>query len=93
MAAPGDGVTAPVPIKLILRRVRLDSGGYDSLGTYRKGAYFGHGVPLFYYCDLATGDPESIIRARDRDTAKSLIRALLAKNVPGVRVTFYGGGK
>lgn len=65
-----------VPVKLSLQRVRLDSGGYDS-----GGAYWGTGEPLW----LATGDVDVVdvdgvtmfLRARDRDHAKSLVRAKL----------------
>ena len=54
--------------RLHLRRVPLNSGGYDP-----GGAYWGHGLPL--YCaygdtDCDTGEPvELYTRALDRDDA------------------------
>jgi len=63
---------APTParLKMTLRRVRLDSGGYDSLGTY-----FGIDAPL-YWC--ASNDSESsvdfMLRASSRAAAKALVR-------------------
>lgn len=53
--------------KLYLRRVRLNSGGYDS-----GGAYWGHGLPLFVAMDQA-GDCY-FLRARNRAAAKAEIR-------------------
>ena len=55
--------------KLYLRRVPLDSGGYDS-----GGAYWGIGAPLFE-CFNETGDFTRYLRAGDRERAKELIRA------------------
>lgn len=55
-------------VKLYLRRVILDSGGYDSNGTY-----FGHGDPLYWYADK-DGNVDAVLRARDRDQAKAKIR-------------------
>lgn len=56
------------PIKLTLRKVSLDSGGYDSNGTY-----FGWGEPLFWYAneDCTIDD---MLRAVNRDEAKRMIR-------------------
>jgi hypothetical protein len=48
-----------------LRRVRLDSGGYD-----RGGAYWGTGAPLFCAWDDESGE-EAYLRAKDRDAAKA----------------------
>ncbi len=42
--------------KFSLRRVTLDSGGYDS-----GGAYWGHGEPLYWYCS-ADGTAEGFLR-------------------------------
>ena len=53
---------------LYLRRVRIDSGGYDS-----GGAYWGLGQPL-YYCQDQDGNSQ-FLRAHSRDAAK---RAILA---------------
>ncbi len=63
------------PIRLNLRRVRLNSGGYDG-----GGAYWGTGLPLF----CAWGEPghvEIYCRATDRKCAKDLVRV----RVPGAR--------
>lgn len=54
--------------KVTLRRVRLDSGGYDRLGTY-----FGDGEPL-YWAATADGQYERTFRAADRDDAKAQVR-------------------
>lgn len=54
--------------KIRLRRVRLDSGGYD-----QGGAYWGGGTPLYYYYQ-DQGDVDGYLRARDREHAKTLIR-------------------
>lgn len=56
--------------KLVLRRVRLDVGGYDALGTY-----WGLGLPLYWYAD-ADGQVDATLRAPDRDAAKREIRSL-----------------
>ena len=53
--------------KLYLRRVRLNLGGYDPNGTY-----FGHGAPL-YWCSDAEGEVDFVLRARDRDEAKTKV--------------------
>lgn len=52
----------------MLRRVHLDSGGYDPNGTY-----FGSGTPLFWYA-AADGSVDSVLRASDRASAKAKIR-------------------
>jgi hypothetical protein len=62
--------------KIYLRRVRLDSGGYDS-----GGAYWGLGAPLWEAMDQDGNG--RIFRARDRATAKVLI----CDDFPGA--TFY----
>ena len=58
-------------IKMSLRRLYLNSGGYDS-----SGAYFGHGLPIYIY----SGETESdeiwgTLRAGSRESAKAQIRA------------------
>lgn len=50
--------------KLYLRRIRLDSGGYDVNGTY-----FGHGGPLFW-CASDDTTIDFMLRASDRKDAK-----------------------
>jgi hypothetical protein len=56
-------------MRVSLRRVRINGGGYDD-----GGAYWGHGQPLYW-----AGDDDGIIdiwfRARDRDDAKAQVRA------------------
>ena len=55
--------------KLTLQRIRLDSGGYDSNGTY-----FGFGAPLYWYAaDSDDTVIDGMIRAKDRNAAKALI--------------------
>lgn len=54
--------------KLTLKRSYLDSGGYDSNGTY-----FGHGGPLYWYAS-EDGSIDGMLRAKDRETAKAEIR-------------------
>jgi hypothetical protein len=56
------------PVKLTLRRVRLDRGGYDTIGTY-----FGTGSPLYWYAS-DDGRIDGVLRALDRATAKDAIR-------------------
>lgn len=67
--------------KICLRRVRLDSGGYDECG-----AYWGVAGPL-YWAALAEpcGDLEydATFRADDREDAKAIVR----ESFPGAR--FY----
>lgn len=60
-------------IKLYLRRVRLDRGGYDSNGTY-----FGIGEPLYWYAD-AEQMVDDVLRAVDRRHAKERIRKIFPK--------------
>jgi len=75
-----------VPIKFHLRRMYLDSGGYDS-----GGAYWGHGAPMYHaeghgpYDDQTRSEEyaELFFRAGDRDHAKTIVRA----QYPGAR--FY----
>jgi hypothetical protein len=63
--------------RLTLRRVPLDSGGYDSNGTY-----FGHGEPL-YWCASDDGSIDFCVRATSREGAKQAVR----KEIPGAK--FY----
>jgi hypothetical protein len=58
------------PVKLTLRHIRLNSGGYD-----RNGTYFGIGQRLYWYANEA-GDIDAMLRADDRWDAKSKIRNL-----------------
>jgi hypothetical protein len=59
--------------RLTLRRVRIDSGGYDSQGTY-----FGIGGPLYWYA-ADCGRIDGVIWARDREIAKGQIRRFYPK--------------
>jgi hypothetical protein len=54
--------------KLYLRRVRIDSGGYDS-----GGAYWGLGAPLFAW-ENVDGDRSGYLRAANREAAKAALR-------------------
>ena len=73
-------------IKFILRRVKLNNGGYDS-----TGCYWGSGSPLYWAqsekeFDFGKQYPESFenhFRAADREHAKELIK----KEIPNA--TFY----
>lgn len=69
--------TIQTPIKVSLRKIRLDSGGYDS-----GGAYWGHGQPL-YWAGSDCGTLDRFFRAATRDQAKAEIR----KTYPNA--TFY----
>lgn len=53
--------------RIYLRRVRLDSGGYD-----RGGAYWGAGLPL--YCAWDDNGGEVYRRANDRTHAKRILQ-------------------
>lgn len=66
-------------LPLYLRRIRINSGGYDD-----GGAYWGLGAPLYAY---GTGDGDwKYLRARSRDDAKAKIRD--GANVPADQVRF-----
>ena len=55
------------PVKLYLRRVPLDSGGYDKNGTY-----FGIKKPL-YWCADKDGDIDFVFHAYSREGAKDIV--------------------
>jgi len=59
--------------KIGLRRVYLNTGGYDSNGTY-----FGHGDPLFWAAN-EDGDIDFMLRAYNRDKARELVLAKFPK--------------
>lgn len=61
--------------RVYLRRLRLDSGGYDE-----GGAYWGHGQPI-YWAYALDGALDITMRARTRDAVKA---ALLA-DYPGIK--------
>lgn len=52
------------PRKFYLRRIRINSGGYDS-----GGAYWGLGAPLYWATD--DNGAELFFRARNRDAARA----------------------
>jgi hypothetical protein len=58
---------------LTLRRVRLNSGGYDTNGTY-----FGNGTPL-YWCASDDGEVDFMLRAYGRRTAREQAREVYPK--------------
>lgn len=65
-----------VTARLSLRKVRLNSGGYDTNGTY-----FGHGEPL-YWCADSKGDVDFMLRAHNRTTARQEV----LKQYPNAKV-------
>ncbi len=60
---------AEAPIKLVLRLIRLDSGGYDANGTY-----WGGGI-IYWYAD-GDGKVDATLNARNRTDAKEKVREL-----------------
>ena len=68
-APMGRGEDVPLIGKIRMRRVRLDSGGYDP-----GGAYFGLGAPLYY----AAGDESGYVyvRGASRRYAKAILAEL-----------------
>ena len=68
-APMGRGEDAPLVGKVRMRRVRLDSGGYD-----KGGAYFGLGAPLYY----VSGDESGYVYVRgvSRYYAKAILAEL-----------------
>lgn len=70
-AAMGRGslhTEASASVKLALRRININSGGYDPNGTY-----YGLGAPLYWYADTE-GKIDACLRAQNRDAAKRQIR-------------------
>ena len=53
--------------RLHLRRAYLDSGGYDTNGTY-----FGHDKPL-YWCANVEGTVDFMLRSADRAGARTQV--------------------
>jgi hypothetical protein len=57
-------------VKITLQRVRLNSGGYDSCGSY-----WGRGAPLYWAAsDTAAVEYDATFRASSRDAAKAIVR-------------------
>jgi hypothetical protein len=69
-------------IKVFLRKLRINKGGYTDVGEY-----FGTGEPLYEYYYLENDFYTNFkhIRARDREHAKEMIR----KAYYGYEVRFY----
>lgn len=64
-----DGMPRDLPRKFYLRRINLDSGGYDN-----GGAYWGIGAPLYLAeTQSVEGEVVEYIRAANRDAAKAEI--------------------
>jgi hypothetical protein len=64
--------TKATSTKITLRKIRLNSGGYDS-----GGAYWGIDEPL-YWAGSDDGKMDMFFRAKDRDTAKAHVRSKVA---------------
>lgn len=64
--------------RLTLRRVYLNSGGYDKNGTY-----FGHGGEPLFWCASEDGAIDFCLRALSRELAKKEVR----EQIPGAK--FY----
>ena len=76
-------------IKVILRKVRINKGGYDS-----NGNYWGIGYPLYYYeYTKPDGFAEfGHMRQSSRDGAKELIAHWIIRDCPdNTAFTFYDG--
>lgn len=58
----------PGDVKVYVSRVRLDAGGYDS-----GGAYWGHGMPL-YWAYTSDGSFSDFLRAFNRNDALNDLR-------------------
>ena len=76
-AALGRPTIAEAPrdesIKIHLRRVHLDSGGYDKNGTY-----FGNRIPLYWAADKE-GNVDFIVVGATREAAKEQVREYYPK--------------
>jgi len=59
--------------KITLRRIYLNSGGYDANGTY-----FGFGAPLYWYAN-EHGDIDAMLRASNREEARAKVLAKYPK--------------
>ena len=60
--------------RIYLRRIRLDSGGYDN-----GGAYWGIGAPLYWASDIDGND--IFLRAQSRDAAKRELREMFGQEL------------
>ena len=64
-------------MRYILRKVRLDTGGYDC-----NGQYWGCGEPLYQWCCRDHEDDWHYTRANSRDQAKQLVSRTVAHTDP-----------
>jgi hypothetical protein len=74
-------------MKVSMRKIRLNQGGYD-----RTGAYWGIGSPLYVAsCTFADGqEVDYTFRARDRAHAKEIVRTNWKSTGKGLDgATFY----
>lgn len=62
--------------KMTLRRIRLDSGGYDPNGTYFGAVDLRYDVFPLYWCADAGGNVDRMLRAPNREDAKRQVREL-----------------
>lgn len=69
--------------RITLRRVHLDSGGYDTNGTY-----FGHGMPLYWYA-CEDGDIDGMLRANRYSDRAALDEAFKGTGID--TATLIGG--
>jgi hypothetical protein len=69
-APMGYRTTAPTSTTLLVRRVKIDRGGYAP-----DGAYFGIGKPVYVVTDADSGDVVETLRAYDHASAKDKVRA------------------
>jgi hypothetical protein len=74
-----------------LQRIRLNSGGYDS-----SGSYYGLGLPLYQWAISGERDDGTKIyhignlRAGTRDKAKQYVRDLITQEYgTGLEIRFY----
>ena len=67
-------------MRYILRKVRLDTGGYDC-----NGQYWGCGEPLYQWCCRDHEDDWHHIRASSRDQAKQLVSRAVSHTDPAPR--------
>lgn len=63
--------------EIIVRLVRLDSGGYGRKGSGWRGRYFGLGLPV--YCLDGEDRAPDFIRARSKAEAMDKVRATYPK--------------
>lgn len=60
--------------RIYVKRIRLNSGGYDKNGTY-----FGQGPPRLYWVANGDGSLDYTLRARDRTAAVEAVKERFPK--------------